>query len=85
MENLVVGRVLVGAVWIWGLASLPESTRMPLARVGRAVFWILVVAHLVEIAMAYEQIRAAPGSLAANLAQAFLWGRLFIAGLAPAS
>lgn len=84
MGSLALGRVALGAVWIWGLASLPESTIVPLPRLGRAVFWLLVVAHLVEIAFAYDQIRVAPGSLAENLAQAFLWGRLYLGGLAPA-
>ena len=69
---------LVGVIWVWGLASLPEETRLPLPKIGRAAFWLLATAHLVEIALHYETIRAAPGSFSANVAQAFLWGRLYL-------
>ena len=71
-------QVLVGAVWIWGLASLPEQTSMPLARLGRTLFWLLVITHVLGIMAYYESIREAPGSLASNLAQAFLWGSVYL-------
>ncbi len=73
-----MSQVMVGAVWIWGLASIPEQTPVPLARLGRAVFWILVTAHVLEIVAYYEVIREAPGSLSSNLAQTFLWGSLYL-------
>jgi hypothetical protein len=71
-------QAVVGVIWVWGLASLPEETRLPLPKIGRAAFWLLAVANLVEIALHYDAISAAPGSLSANVAQAFLWGRIYI-------
>lgn len=73
-----MSQVLVGAVWIWGLASIPEQTPVPLARLGRAVFWILVVAHVLKVIAYYDAIRSAPGSTASNVAQTFLWGSLYL-------
>ena len=40
--------------------------------------WLLAVANLVEIAFHYEAIRTAPGSIYANVAQTFLWGRIYL-------
>jgi hypothetical protein len=71
-------QALVGVVWVWGLASLPEESPLPIPRLGRAVFWLLCVANLVEIAFHYEAIRTAPGSIYANVAQTFLWGRIYL-------
>ena len=71
-------QMMVGAVWVWGLASMPEQTPVPLARLGRAVFWLLVVAHVLEIVAYYDVIRNAPGAIASNLAQTFLWGSLYL-------
>ncbi len=73
-----MSQVMVGAVWIWGLASIPEQTPVPLARLGRVVFWFLVIAHVLEIVAYYEVIREAPGSLSANIARTFLWGSLYL-------
>lgn len=73
-----MSQVMVGAVWVWGLASIPEQTPVPLARLGRAVFWILVIAHVLEIVAYYDVIRSAPGSIASNIAQTFLWGSLYL-------
>ena len=71
-------QLLVGAIWIWGLASLPEQSPMPLARLGRALFWLLVASHVLTIMTYYPSIREAPGSLASNLARAFLWGNIYL-------
>jgi hypothetical protein len=71
-------QALIGVVWVWGLASLPDETPLPLPKLGRAVFWLLAVANLVEIASHYETIKAAPGSIYANVAQTFLWGRIYL-------
>lgn len=73
-----MSQMMVSAVWIWGLASIPEQTPVPLARLGRSVFWLLVVAHILEIIAYYDVIRGAPGSIASNIAQTFLWGSLYL-------
>lgn len=79
-----MAHAIVGVIWVWGLASLPEETRLPLPKIGRAAFWLLAVANLVEIALHYEAISTAPGSFSANVAQAFLWGRFYTRGLGAA-
>ena len=78
MGGTALTQALVGIVWVWGLASLPDETPLPIPRLGRAVFWVLAVANLVEIAFHYEAIRTAPGSIYANVAQTFLWGRIYL-------
>ena len=78
MGDATLIQALIGVVWVWGLASLPEETPLPLPKLGRAVFWTLAVANLVEIANHYETIKSAPGSVYSNVAQTFLWGRVYL-------
>ncbi len=71
-----MGEIVIGAVWIWGLASLPEQTPVPLPGLGRGIFWLLVVAHSLEVVAHYDVLRDSPGSMATHVAQTFLWGDL---------
>jgi len=71
-------QMMVSAVWVWGLASIPEQTPVPLAQLGRVVFWLLVIAHTLEVVAYYDVIRGAPGSISSNIARTFLWGSLYL-------
>ncbi|MBM4266814.1 MAG: hypothetical protein FJ144_09410 [Deltaproteobacteria bacterium] len=70
--------LLIAAMWVWGLASLPEQTPVPLANLGRALFWLMIFAHGVEVFAYYDVIREAPGSTASNVARTFLWGSIHL-------
>ncbi len=66
-------KAIVGAVWVLALvgAVFASST---LASLSRFVLAVLVVAHVVECVVYLPKLRRAPGSLAGQLWQTFLFG-----------
>ena len=71
MNPLKIG-VLV--VWVFSIASFFIGTDSALAGFGRTAFWFLVVAHLAEIAIFSSKLKAAPGGIAGNFLQTFIFG-----------
>ncbi len=65
-------------VWAGSIASFFIGTDTAMAASGRMVFWFLVVAHLVEIAVFSGKLKAAPGGMAAHALPTFLFGMFHI-------
>lgn len=65
-------------VWIWSIASIPSRSAAPLAPMGRGVFWILTVAHMLQVLVYYPRLREAPGNLAYDIACTLIWGDLYL-------
>ena len=69
-----MGRAAVGVVWIASIAVMLFASGSQAAIVARAVFWIMVVAHVIECAVFLPRLRRAGGSLGAHLFQTFVFG-----------
>ena len=67
------GKVFVGAVWVLSLAGYVFGGAK-LAGLGGFVVALLAVAHVVECAVYLPRLKRAPGSLANQLWQTFLFG-----------
>ena len=67
------GKVLVGAVWVLSLAGYVFGGGT-LASLGGFVVALLAAAHVVECAVYLPRLKRAPGSLASQLWQTFLFG-----------
>jgi uncharacterized protein YhhL (DUF1145 family) len=65
-------KVVVGILWVY--CALSFFAPLPLAGIGRLVFWVLLITHAVECAVFLPRMRAAGGSLAHHIAQVMLWG-----------
>ena len=75
-------RAALGGVWLY--AVLCFFAPLPLAGLGRLVFWVLLVTHAVECAVFLPRMRAAGGSLAHHLVQVMLFGVFHARSLPPA-
>ena len=65
-------------VWIWSIASIPSRSPLPLAPLGRAVFWILAGTHVMQVLVYYRRITEASGDLSYNIARTLAWGDLYL-------
>ena len=77
-------KTLFLGVWAWALGCVIGGKTMPGSQIGRAVFWLLLVAHVVETLIYLPQLRAAGGSLGWQIVQTLLFGVLHLGDL-PAS
>lgn len=66
-------RIAVLVLWLALLASFLVSGSA-LATVGRVVFLLLVLAHVVECVVFLPRLRRAPGSLGGHLLQTLVFG-----------
>jgi uncharacterized protein YhhL (DUF1145 family) len=64
------------ALYAVALAALAGRVPPPLAGVAEALAALFVALHVLELPFAWKALRAAPGALAAHLAQALLFGVL---------
>ena len=71
MDPIKIG--LLG-VWAVSIASFFIGTDSSFAAAGRATFYLLVVAHLAEIAIFRAKLQAAPGGMARNAWPTFVFG-----------
>lgn len=81
----MVLKALLLLVWAWGLACAAGAWSARGAQAGRAIFWMLLVAHAVETAVYLPTIRAAGGSFAGHVLETMLFGVLHLRELAPAA
>ena len=67
----------IAVLVVWGYGALSVLGLLgPLGGIGRVVFGLLVVAHVVEFAVFLPTLRKAPGSLGHHFAQTMLFGVL---------
>ena len=69
-------KVGLGIVWIW--AALSFVAPMPLAALGRGVFAVMLVVHLLEFVFFRSKLQQAPGTLGHHFAQTMLFGVLHL-------
>jgi uncharacterized protein YhhL (DUF1145 family) len=81
----MVAKIFLGGVWIWGAASAFGSAGVPGARLGRIVFWLLVVVHTIECVVYLPTLERAGGSLTWHLVQTFLFGIAHLREIAPSA
>jgi uncharacterized protein YhhL (DUF1145 family) len=78
-------KVVLGVIWIWGLASVLVGSDSGVWGAGRVVFWLLVAIHAVECVVFLPRFRNSGGSVPAHLVQTFVFGILHAGRLeAPA-
>lgn len=65
-------KVALGVVWVY--AALCLFLPLPLAVVGQAVFWGMLVIHVVEFIVLQSTFRKAGGSLGHHFIQTLLFG-----------
>ena len=65
-------KVALGVVWVY--AALCLFLPLPLAAVGQAVFWGMLVIHVVEFIVMQSTFRKAGGSLGHHFIQTLLFG-----------
>jgi len=66
------------AIWLACIASFLAEPGSTAGRIGRIVFWVLVVVHSIECAGFYRLLKRAPGSLPQHLAETFAFGMFHI-------
>lgn len=67
-------KIVLIVVWLLlasGFFASPEST---IAGYARMLFWAMAAVHVVECAVFFPKLKAAPGSLAGHLVQVFFFG-----------
>ena len=67
-------KVVVGILWAY--CALSFVAPLPLAGIGRLLFWVLLITHAVACAVLLPRLRAAGGSLAHHIVQVMIWGVL---------
>ena len=73
-----IGKWVTLALWPVCAAGFIVGVDSTLAWVGRAVFWILLVAHAAECLVFLPRLRDAGGSLPGHIGQTMLFGVLHI-------
>lgn len=76
-----LAKALVGAAWLFAVGSFFVSAESTAAGYGRLLFWLLLLVHAVECVVFLPRLRAARGSLAANVLQTLLFGMVHVRGL----
>lgn len=67
---------VVLGVWLLGALAFLGPLELAVVRIGRSIFWTLVVVHAIECVVFLPRLRRAPGSLAGHLGQTFVFGIL---------
>ena len=65
-------KVVVGILWVY--CALSFVAPLPLAGIGRLLFWVLFITHAVECAVFLPRMSAAGGSMAHQIVQVMVWG-----------
>jgi uncharacterized protein YhhL (DUF1145 family) len=71
-------KTVIVVFWLLFVSCFFISTSSTVSFVGRLLFWLLAVTHVVECAIFLPRLRSAPGSLAGHLARTFLFGFLHV-------
>ncbi|MEI8357442.1 MAG: hypothetical protein WCH13_03035 [Deltaproteobacteria bacterium] len=78
----MISKTLLLGVWGWALGCVVGGKAMPASQIGRAMFWLMLVAHAVETLIYLPTLRAAGGSLGLQIVQTLLFGVLHLRDLA---
>ena len=76
-----LAKIIVGVTWLICLGSFFIATESTAAMVGRAIFWLMAVAHVIECGVFFPRLKRASGPLAGHLFQTFLFGVAHLRGL----
>ncbi len=76
-----MAKVILIVIWILAIAGFFIAPESGLAGIARWVFWILLAAHAVECVIFRAKLRAAPGSMASNVASTLVFGVLHVQAL----
>lgn len=76
-----VTRIVLLVVWLLALTAVVLPIVHPLASVGRWVFWLLLGAHVIECAVFWPRLRAAPGSRLGHVVNTLLFGIVHVKSL----
>ena len=79
---IALGKVVVLATWLWGLASFVSPGSVPVPDIGRMVFLGLLAVHAGEaFAFAKTLLAEAGGSLGGHVWQLLVFGYLHVMGV----
>ncbi len=77
-----IGKVIVGAAWLAATACFfPPLESSSFGALGRSLFGVLAVVHLVECVAFLGVLRRSPRPLAGELWQTFLFGIVHVSKL----
>lgn len=76
-----MAKVILIVIWVLAIAGFFIAPESGAAGIARWVFWILLAAHGVECVIFREKLRAAPGSMASNVASTLVFGVLHVQAL----
>ncbi len=77
-KQLKTGRIVVLISWIFaGLSFLQPLAGSPIGPLGRALFGILVLSHLIEFVMFRKTYAAAGGSMSSHFLRHMVYGVLY--------
>ncbi len=72
---VAIGKVVVLAAWLWGLAAFVVPTTVPAPEIGRMVFFGLLAVHVAEAFMFSKTLASeAGGSSAQHAGQLLVFG-----------
>ena len=80
-EDPALAKSVLIVVWLICLAAFFVTSDGCFPMVGKAVFWLILAAHVVEAFVFRAKLQAAPGSLASNVALTMVFGVLHIGAL----
>ena len=82
MKNAsIIGKILVSAMWVWGILSFISPESVPSPSAGRLTAVALFVAHAIEALLFTPKLVAQVGGSAANHAiQLLLFGIVHVMG-----
>jgi len=71
-------KVVLLIVWLLCIVSFFLPADFTSASLGRAVFWLMGIAHVIECIAFRKVLESAPGTLGHNLVQTLIFGVLHI-------
>ena len=74
----ILPKVGILVVWLACLASFLAEPGSDAGRIGRILFWVLVVVHAIECGAFYKLLSRAPGSTGSHLARTFVFGMFHV-------
>ena len=79
---IALGKVVVLAVWLWGLGSFVAAASVPAPEIGRLAFLGLLAVHVGEAyAFGKSLVAEAGGTLARHVGQLLVFGYLHVMGV----
>jgi uncharacterized protein YhhL (DUF1145 family) len=79
---IALGKVVVLAVWFWGLASFVTPVSVPVPDIGRLVFLGLLAVHVGEaFAFGKSLVQEVGGTLGSHVGQLLIFGYLHVMGV----